>query len=50
MQPRGGSGDAHAHCITGDYTGPEVCVACHETEARDMHGSVHYQQNGPTPS
>lgn len=40
---------AHAQCIT-DYTGPEVCVACHETEARDMHGSVHYQQGGAFPN
>ena len=38
----------HRNCITGEYTGPEVCVACHETQARNMHGSVHYQQNGPT--
>jgi PKD repeat protein len=37
----------HEGCI-GDYTGPEVCVSCHEGEARDMHASVHYQQNGPT--
>ena len=38
--------EAHAKCTT-PYTGPEVCVACHEQEAVDMHGSVHYQQNGP---
>ena len=37
----------HVDCITG-YSGPEVCVDCHQNEARDMHGSVHYQQNGPT--
>lgn len=36
------------HCSIPDYTGPEVCVSCHKNEARDMHGSVHYQQNGPT--
>ena len=40
---------AHAECIT-EYTGPEVCVACHEPEARDMHGSVHYQQGGAFPN
>lgn len=40
---------AHQECIT-EYTGPEVCVACHENEARDMHGSVHYQQGGAFPS
>ncbi len=38
----------HRNCIVGEYTGPEVCVACHETQARNMHSSVHYQQNGPT--
>ena len=38
----------HQNCIIGEYTGPEVCVACHETEARNLHKSVHYQQNGPT--
>ena len=38
----------HRNCINGEYTGPEVCVACHETQARNMHSSVHYQQNGPT--
>jgi len=40
---------AHTQCIT-NYTGPEVCVACHETEARAMHGSVHYQQGGAFPN
>ena len=39
--------EAHDLCTT-PYTGPEVCLQCHEGEARDMHGSVHYQQNGPT--
>ena len=34
------------HCNITAYTGPEVCVACHEDQARDMHGSVHYQQGG----
>ncbi len=38
------------HCQITAYTGPEVCVACHETEARDMHGSVHYQQGGAFPN
>ena len=40
---------AHTQCIN-EYTGPEVCVACHETEARAMHGSVHYQQGGAFPN
>ena len=39
-----------AHCRITRYTGPEVCVACHESEARDMHGSVHYQQGGSFPN
>ncbi|MBK1720017.1 PKD domain-containing protein [Thiocystis violacea] len=34
------------HCNITAYTGPEVCVACHQDQARDMHGSVHYQQGG----
>jgi hypothetical protein len=32
------------------YAGPSTCVACHEKEAQQMHGSVHYQQSGPTPN
>ncbi|WP_158002517.1 PKD domain-containing protein [Methyloterricola oryzae] len=40
---------AHAECIQ-NYTGPEVCVTCHEKQARDMHGSVHYQQGGAFPN
>jgi hypothetical protein len=39
-------GDPHAGIA--DYQGPATCVACHEQEAREMHGSVHYQQSGPT--
>ncbi len=38
------------HCQITAYTGPEVCVDCHEDEARDMHGSVHYQQGGAFPN
>ncbi len=38
------------HCSITAYTGPEVCVACHEDQARDMHGSVHYQQGGAFPN
>jgi len=38
------------HCQITNYTGPEVCVDCHEGEARDMHGSVHYQQGGAFPN
>jgi hypothetical protein len=32
------------------YEGPQTCVACHQVEAEAMHGSVHYQQAGPTPN
>jgi len=39
-------GDPHASITA--YDGPSTCVACHETEAEAMHGSVHYQQSGPT--
>ncbi|HYN76444.1 MAG TPA: PKD domain-containing protein, partial [Lamprocystis sp. (in: g-proteobacteria)] len=38
------------HCSITAYTGPAVCVACHEGEARDMHSSVHYQQGGAFPN
>ncbi|MBK5963945.1 hypothetical protein CCR95_07555 [Thiocystis minor] len=38
------------HCNITAYAGPEVCVACHEDQARDMHGSVHYQQGGAFPN
>ncbi|MEA3274513.1 MAG: hypothetical protein U9Q81_04305 [Pseudomonadota bacterium] len=42
------SGDPHAS-ITG-YVGPATCVECHQIEALDMHGSVHYQQGGAFPN
>ncbi|WP_200153866.1 PKD domain-containing protein [Chromatium okenii] len=38
------------HCNITAYIGPEVCVACHQNQARDMHGSVHYQQGGAFPN
>ncbi len=41
---------ARAHGEITQYTGPETCVACHETEAQQMHASVHYQQSGMTPN
>jgi PKD repeat protein len=40
--------DIPEHCTITDYTGPEVCVSCHKGQAVEMHGSVHYQQTGPT--
>lgn len=39
---------AVAHATMTTYDGPQTCVRCHETQARQMHGSLHYQQNGPT--
>ena len=41
-------GDPHAGINA--YVGPRTCVTCHEEEAYQMHGSVHYQQSGPTPN
>lgn len=31
------------------WTGPGTCLACHESEAREMHGSVHNQWMGEAP-
>lgn len=39
-------GDPHESIDS--YDGPQTCIGCHETEALEMHGSVHYQQSGPT--
>ena len=39
-----------AHASIKEYTGPETCINCHESEAKDIHGSVHYQQSGLTPN
>ena len=39
-----------AHASIMQYTGPETCINCHESEAQDIHGSVHYQQTGMTPN
>jgi hypothetical protein len=41
---------AAAHATITEYHGPSTCVACHQTQAEAMHGSVHYQQTGPTPN
>ena len=42
--PCGGS-----HESIQEYTGPETCVACHQTQAEEVFSSVHYQWIGPTP-
>jgi hypothetical protein len=39
-----------AHASIMEYTGPETCINCHESEAQEIHGSVHYQQSGMTPN
>ncbi|MEZ4719221.1 MAG: hypothetical protein R2851_24495 [Caldilineaceae bacterium] len=31
------------------YEGAVTCLRCHEEQARQVHGSVHYQWFGPTP-
>lgn len=31
------------------YEGSSTCLGCHEDQARELHGSVHYQWFGPTP-
>jgi len=41
---------APAHATITEYLGPETCIACHRNAAEAMHGSVHYQQTGPTPN
>ena len=45
----GGSGDIGGHETISRYDGPQTCIACHPTEAREAHASLHYQQSGPTP-
>ena len=42
--------DQEAHASIMEYTGPETCISCHEVEALEVHGSVHYQQTGMTPN
>ncbi len=39
-----------AHATITSYEGPVTCIACHEQQARDMFGSVHYQEMGNTPN
>lgn len=41
---------ASAHATMSLYDGPQTCLRCHEAEARQMHGSVHYQQNAIAPN
>lgn len=39
-----------AHAGITAYTGPATCVACHQQQALQMFGSVHYQEMGETPN
>ena len=41
---------AQIHSTISEYKGPSTCVECHQIEAEDMFGSVHYQWSGPTPN
>lgn len=43
--PSGPLTGSHARRIT-TYEGTATCLACHEREAREVHGSVHYQWRG----
>jgi len=38
------------HLAITQYDGPATCVGCHQTEAQEMFGSLHYQITGPTPN
>lgn len=39
-----------AHAGIAAYEGPKTCVACHQQQALEMFGSVHYQEMGETPA
>jgi len=48
----GGDGDAEVSSHEGYYTvyeGSKTCNECHLEQALEVHGSVHYQWQGPTP-
>ncbi|HEU0201839.1 MAG TPA: hypothetical protein VFR86_15575 [Burkholderiaceae bacterium] len=32
------------------YDGPKTCLACHEAQAKDFFGSIHYQWKAPAPN
>ena len=40
------AGEATAEHTGLTWQGPQTCLACHESEANDMHGSSHYQWQG----
>lgn len=39
-----------AHSAITKYTGPEICADCHMESAQEVVESLHYQQQGPSPS
>jgi len=39
---------SHAGRFT-TYEGSKTCMGCHDTEIQEVHASVHYQWQGPTP-
>lgn len=43
-------GPAGGHETITTYSGPATCVRCHLEEAKQAHGSTHYQLSGPTPN
>jgi hypothetical protein len=45
----GGSGSTSHDGRFDTYTGSATCVACHKDEVSEVHASVHYQWNGPSP-
>lgn len=38
------------HASITSYDGPSTCIACHQQDAYNMFGSVHYQWTGPSPN
>ena len=38
------------HATITSYDGPSTCIACHQQDAYNMFGSVHYQWTGPSPN
>ncbi|HEY9172017.1 MAG TPA: fibronectin type III domain-containing protein [Verrucomicrobiae bacterium] len=38
-----------AHAQITAYNGPATCIACHQRQAQEMFGSVHYQEMAETP-
>ncbi len=43
-------GAAAQHATISLYEGPQTCIRCHENSARQMHGSLHYQQHAAAPN